>query len=219
MKKLLKEYESYFAQNGGKGCPTAKVVYTHTKGKGVVCFCAPHAVHSFVHKQEKNRDVGTGAIVQYLGKQAGFAAIVRNKFVPRKEMISDFILAQKLEDSFFLDIHGMKVHKNFDLAIGTGYLGRQKYADVLKKAGELCRKYKIKYRVNLPKYSGKIGLTGRLQKATGRPQVLQLEFSPSFRDVEGAVIREKTIPFLIELGEFINNKGGKHVQNATKNHK
>ena len=138
-----------------------------------------------IAEEAKNRDVGTGAIVQYLGKQAGFAAIVRNKFVPRKEMISDFILAQKLEDSFFLDIHGMKVHKNFDLAIGTGYLGRQKYADVLKKAGELCRKYKIKYRVNLPKYSGKIGLTGRLQKATGRPQVLQLEFSPSFRDVEG----------------------------------
>lgn len=208
MKTLLKQYESYFAQNGGKGCLTAKAVYTHVKGKGSVCFCAPHAVHSFVHKQERSRDVGTGAIVWYLGKK-GFASIVRNKFVPHKEMISDFILSKKLEDHFFLDIHGMKAHKDFDLAIGTGYLDRKKYAGILKKIGELCRQYKIKYRVNLPQYSGKIGLTGRLQKATGKANVLQLEFAPIYRDISGCLIQEKTIPFLMELGEFINNKGEK----------
>ena len=217
MKTLLTQYESYFMQNRGRGCLIAKAVYTYVKGKGSVCFCAPHAVHSFVHKQEKNRDVGTGAIVQYLGKQAGFATIVRNKFVPHKEMISDFILSKKLEDHFFLDIHGMKAHQDFDLAIGTGYLNRKKYADVLKKVGELCRKYKIKYRVNLSQYSGKIGLTGRLQKATEKANVLQLEFAPIYRDISGCLIQKKTIPFLSELGEFINNKGGKHVQNAAKN--
>lgn len=209
MKKLLKQYESYFIQNAGQGCLTAKMVYTYTKGKPI-CFCAPHAVHSFVKKQERGRDIGTGAIVQYLGKQQGFSTIVRNKFVSHKEMISDFILAKKLTDYFFLDIHGMKAQKDFDLAIGTGYLDRKKYAAVLKKIGELCRQYKIKYRVNLPQYSGKIGLTGRLQKATGKANVLQLEFAPEFRDIAGRVIQEKTIPFLTELGEsLLNNKGEK----------
>lgn len=209
MKTLLKKYESYFMQNGGQGCLTARTVYTYTKGKPV-CFCAPHAVHSFVHKQEKERDVGTGAIVQYLGKQRGFSTIFRNKFVPRKEMISDFILTKQLSDLFFLDIHGMRAHKDFDLAIGTGYLNRKKYTGILKKIGKLCRKYKIRYCINLPQYTGKIGLTGRLQKATGKANVLQLEFAPEFRDITGRVIQEKTLPFLTELGEsLLNNKGEK----------
>ncbi len=210
MKTSLTQYESYFAQNGGKGCLTAKMVFTYAKGKGSVCFCAPHAVQSFVHKQEKGRDLGTGAIVCYLGKQAGFATIVRNKFVAHKEMISDFILAKKLENHFFLDIHGMKAHKDFDLAIGTGYLNRKKYTGILKKIGKLCRKYKIRYRINLPQYTGKIGLTGRLQKATKKANVLQLEFSPECRDIMGRMIQEKTLPFLTELGEsLLNNKGDK----------
>jgi len=206
-------------QNMGQGCLTAKAVYAYTKGKPV-CFCAPHTVHSFVHKQEKGRDLGTGAIVKYLGQQQGFSTIVRNKFVPRKDMISDFILTKKVGDLFFLDIHGMKAHKGFDLAVGTGYLDRKKYALALDKIKKLCRTYKIKYRVNLPSYTGKIGLTGRLQKATGKANVLQLEFAPEFRDITGQVIQEKTLPFLIDLGEcLLNNKGGKHVKHAGKNRK
>ena len=217
MKKLLKQYETYFMQNKGQGCLSAKMVYTYAKGKPV-CFCAPHAVHSFVKKQERSRDVGTGAIVQYLGERHGFSSIVRNKFVSHKEMISDFILSKKLADHFFLDIHGMKEHKGFDLAIGTGYLPKEKYKKELKKIKELCRQYKIKYRINSLQYTGKIGLTGRLQKATRQANVLQLEFSPEFRNITGRVIQEKTIPFLIELGEsLINKKGVKHVKNARKN--
>lgn len=205
MQKLLKQYEAYFSQNHGRGDLKATDVYTYKKGKRDVCFCAPHAVHSFVHKQEKTRDVGTGAIVCYLNTQ-DFPVIVRNKFVPHKEMISDFILSQKLENHFFLDIHGMKAHKDFDLAIGTGYLPKEKYKKELQKIKELCRKYKIKYRVNLPQYMGKIGLTGRLQKATGVANFLQLEFAPELRDIDGQVIQEKTIPFLIELGCVLNHK-------------
>ena len=217
MKTLLTQYESYFAQNCYKGCLTARTVYTYRKGKGIVCFCAPHAVESFVHKQEKLSDIGTGAIVRYLGEKAGFSTIVRNKFMSRKDMISDFILAKKLDVLFFLDIHGMKVHKDFDLVIGTGYLDRKKYTSELKKIAELCRKYKIKYRVNMRQYTGQIGLTGRLQKVTGRASVLQLEFSPALRDIKGRFIQEKTLPFLIELGEFVNNKGDKNVKHARKN--
>ena len=216
MKKLLKQYEAYFMQNKGQGCLTARSVYTYAKGKSV-CFCAPHAVHSFVHKQERSRDVGTGAIVQYLGKQHGFSTIVRNKFVQHKEMISDFILKNELENLFFLDIHGMKTHKDFDLAIGTGYLPKEKYKVVLALIKKLCRKYKIKYRIDLAQYMGKIGLTGRLQKATKKANVLQLEFSPEFRDVTGRAIQDKTIPFLIELGYFLDKKGEKYVKNASKN--
>lgn len=217
MKKLLKEYESYFKQNGGKGCLTAKMVYTYAKGKKNVCFCAPHAVQSFVHKKEKKRDLGTGAIVRYLGIQKDFSIIVRNKFVPHKEMISDFILKKKLDNLFFLDIHGMKAHKDFDLAIGTGYLDKKKYTAELKEISKLCRKYKIKYRINLSKYTGQIGLTGRLQKSTKKASVLQLEFVPNLRDIGGQLIQEKTLPFLIELGEFINNRRQKNVKDAGKN--
>jgi len=209
MKKLLKQYEADFMQNKGQGCLTAKTVYTYSKGKPV-CFCAPHAVHSFVHKQERSRDIGTGAIVQYLGKQQTFSTIVRNKFVPCKEMISDFILTKKVSASFFLDIHGMRAHKDFDLAIGTGYFSKKKYNAILTQTKKLCRKYKIRYRVNLPQYMGKIGLTGRLQKTTGKANVLQLEFAPEFRDITGQIIQDKTIPFLIELGESIKRK--EHVK-------
>ena len=204
MKKLLKQYEAYFSQNKGKGCLTAKTVYTYIKGEKRVCFCAPHAVHSCIHGQEKSRDINTGAIVQYLTTTRGFASIIRNKFVPHKEMISDFILKHKLEHHFFLDIHGMKAHKNFDLAIGTGYLDNTKYTTILKKLQKLCRQYKIKYRINLPKYTGKIGLTGRLQKETTQAHVLQLELSPALRNINKPLIHEKTIPFLIELGNFID---------------
>ena len=211
MKKILKQYEAYFAQNHGHGDMKAVDVYTYTKGKGRVCFCAPHAVRSFVHKQEKSRDVGTGAIVQYLGIQ-GFNAIVRNKFVPKKEMISDFILTKKLETHFFLDMHGMKEHEGFDLAIGTGYFDKSKYTFVLSEVAKLCRQYKIRYRINLPQYMGKIGLTGRIQQTTNKANVLQLEFSPSFRDVEKLTIQKQTIPFLIELGKFLNN----HLSRQTK---
>ena len=204
-------------QNGGRGYLAGRKIYTYMDGKKRVCFCAPHAVHSFVHKQERSRDVGTGAIVQYLEKQQGFSSIIRNKFVPHKELISDFILKNKLENHFFLDIHGMKAHKDFDLAIGTGCLPREKYTLILSKIRKLCRKYKIKYRLNLPQYTGKVGLTGRLQKELKKPNVLQLEFAPLFRDIDENAIQEKTIPFLIELGYFINDKGGKHVKNARKN--
>lgn len=205
MKKLLQEYEAFLAQNHGRGNMKVMNVYTYTHGRGQVCFCAPHAVHSFVHQQEKVRDKGTGAVVQFLGKQCGFATIVRNKFVPQKEMISDFILTRKLEDHFFVDIHGMKEHKGFDLAIGTGYLSREKYAGVLKEIGKLCHKYQIRYRVNLPQYTGQIGLAGRLQKTTGQANVLQLEFSPELRDLNKRLVQEKTIPFLIALGAFVNS--------------
>ena len=100
--------------------------------------------------------------------------------MPQKCLISDFILQNKLENRFFLDIHGMSDENDFDLAIGTGYLIPEKYSLQLEYIDVLAKKYDIKYVVNHKNYTGCPGLTGRLQQKTGKANVLQLEWSKNY---------------------------------------
>lgn len=208
MQEKLKLYNEIFVQNDAFGNEKNKEVFSYFDKNSYVCLSAPHATKTFTNKHIKSSDLYTGAIVKYIGEENNFSYIVRNKFMPQKCLINDFILQNELENHFFLDIHGMKNDNGFDLAVGTGYFDVKKYSSELEYIDILTKKYNIKYVINHENYKGCVGLTGRIQKETGKASVLQLELSKNYRDIFDKIINiEKvTIPFLTELAEYINTK-------------
>lgn len=208
MQEKLKLYNEIYVQNDAFGNEKNKEVFSYFDKNSYVCLSAPHATKTFTNKHIKSSDLYTGAIVKYIGEENNFSYIVRNKFMPQKCLINDFILQNELENHFFLDIHGMKNDNGFDLAVGTGYFDVKKYSSELEYIDILTKKYNIKYVINHENYKGCVGLTGRIQKETGKASVLQLELSKNYRDILDKIINiEKvTIPFLTELAEYINTK-------------
>ena len=105
----------------------------------------------------------------------------------------------------------MKNGNGFDLAVGTGYIQPEQYEKQLKLIDKLAKKYGLRYVINHANYTGKIGLTGRLQKATGQANVLQLEWSKDYRDIFNSIdnVENVTLPFISELGENIERANGK----------
>ncbi len=208
LQKLI-SLNDIFAQNESFGDEKNPDVFSCFEKKTFVCLCAPHATKTFVCKKIKQADLYTGAIVSYLSEFQNFTSIVRNKFVKRKALISDFIEFKHLNNHFFLDIHGMKNNDRFDLAIGTGYFQKEDYHQILQIIDALTKKYHISYVVNDEHYTGKFGLTGRLQKLEKKPCVLQLEFSKKYRDFFECAdnVCNVTIPFISELSTSIEKLG------------
>jgi hypothetical protein len=206
MQQKLIQYNDYFIQNMGQGDINCDAVFSYFEQGSYVCLSAPHATQTFANKHVKKSDLFTGAIIRYLAQENDFSYIVRNKFVPRKVLINDFILERGLENHFFLDFHGMKDGNGFDLAVGTGYLPAQNYLSQLKCVDLLCCKYGIKYVINHENYTGCAGLVGRLQKTTGQANVLQLEWSKVYRDffMHPENVINVTIPFMRELARYID---------------
>lgn len=204
MREKLQEYNKCFWANDGCGDLENPEVFSYFEKKSHVCLSAPHATQTFAKKQVKPADLFTGCITRYVAEDAGVSYIVRNKFMPQKILINDFICARKLENHFFLDIHAMKDGNGFDLAVGTGYLPTEAYSKQLEFIDFLCQKYGLSHVVNHPRYTGCFGLTGRLQKTTGTAQVLQLEWSRRYRDIFACFdnVAAVTIPFLRELALF-----------------
>lgn len=197
---------SVFIQNAASGDEENPEAFSYFEKHSRVCLSAPHATKSFSQKQIKLSDLYTGAIVKYIGEENAYSYIVRNKFVPKKELVSDFVLQNNLENHFFLDIHGMKDDNGFDLAVGTGYLEAEKYKTPLEYIKELSEKHGLSYVINHQNYTGKPGFTGRLQEATGKANILQLEFSRRYRDIfeHFENVQKTTLPFISEICEFIN---------------
>ena len=208
MRDKLLEYNKCFWNNNGCGNTENPEVFSFFEKGSYVCLSAPHATKTFVHKKVKSADLFTGCITRYVAEETGVSYILRNKFVPQKVLISDFVIANHLENHFFWDIHAMKDGYGFDLAVGCGYLPAEAYLRQLEFIDFLCRKYGLSYIVNHPSYTGCFGLTGRLQKATGLAQVLQLEWSRRYRDIFTCFdnVSAVTIPFLRELTLFTNRK-------------
>ncbi len=163
--------------------------------------CAPHATKTFVCKQIKGADLFTGEIVDVLGQICNVSTITRGCFVPHKVMISSFVKNLRLEKNGFLDFHGMRNDRPFDLAIGTGYLEVAAYKKEIELIKNLADKYKIRVAINHPNYLGCVGLTGRLQRETASAKVLQLEWRLDFRDFFNSPknVAEQTMPFMIDL--------------------
>lgn len=208
MRQELISYNKIFMQNDAYGDEKNDEVFSFFDKKSYVCLSAPHATKTFANKCVKSSDLYTGAIVKYIGEKNNFSYIVRNKFMPQKCLISDFILQNKLDNHFFLDIHGMRDENDFDLAIGTGYLMPEKYSSQMECIDYLAKKYGIKYVINHKNYMGCPGLTGRLQQKTGEANVLQLEWSKNLRDIFEKIenVKKITIPFITELADRVNKK-------------
>ncbi len=166
---------------------------------------APHSVRSFVCKKVKPADAFTGEIVSYLGENCNISTIVRKRFVPYKCMIQDFIAQQNLQNKSFLDFHGMRNDRPFDLAVGTGMITALNYKQELEFIRQLAEKYKIKIVFNHPDYRGGAGLCGRLQREYGSDKILQLEWRRDFRDFYSRpdIVCSQTVPFMRELIEYL----------------
>jgi len=201
----LKRIEANFAKNSYFGCFNAPI-FSYIDHKSHVCLTAPHATNSTVRKHLKGSDWFTGGIVSYLGEENHLSYIIRNKYFYKKYTISSFILKNHLEHHYFLDIHAMK-SRPFDLAVGIGYCRPDDYKKELAIIQKLCQKYRLKYVINHPSYTGQPGLTGRLQRKLSQATVLQLEWHPKYRDFNEnpTEVLNITIPFIKELALTLNS--------------
>ena len=201
----LKKIEAIFSKNEYFGNSKAPI-FSFIDNGSYVCLTAPHATNSTVYKRFKRSDWFTGAIVKYLGDENHISYITRNKFFYKKCMISSFILKNHLEHHYFLDIHAMK-DRPFDLAIGIGYCTSDDYKQELVIIQKLCKKYRLKYVINHPAYTGQPGLTGRLQRKLSKANVLQLEWTRKYRDFNenSSNVLNITLPFIKELAKALNS--------------
>ena len=200
----LKKFSSLFSLTEVEKNQEGEIFQFDDK-KTELVLSAPHAVRSFVCKKVKPADVFTGEIVSYLGEFCNVSTIVRRRFVPYKCMIHEFIAQQNLQNKSFLDFHGMRNDRAFDLAVGTGMIAALNYKQEFEFIKQLAEKYKIKVVFNHPDYRGGAGLCGRLQREYYSDKVLQLEWRRDFRDFysKPEVVCSQTIPFMQELIEYL----------------
>lgn len=200
MIELLKKYNERFIINHSRGMEDGEDIFEFTNHSSPLILTAPHATRSFCRKKEKCADLYTGAIVQYLGSANKISTLVRTKFTPYKALISDYIEEHRLQDHYFLDIHGFNQDVGCDVCLGIADFERPNYP-YLDNILQIAEKYNLKTIVNHPNYNGQIGLTGRYQKTFGKPNVIQIELNRCLRDFyqNSDIVTNVTIPFFNEI--------------------
>lgn len=195
LKEMDTEFHSYGNTNRNE-------TFDYTNRESTLILSAPHSTKSFANKKEKLADLYTGALVKYLGQEENISTIVRVKYTPYKDMISDYIANNNLENHYFLDIHGFSKPIRYDICFGIADSAPID-APNLQKLLSIAHKYNLKTIVNHPNYSGTAGLTGRYLKKFNKPNVIQIELSKKLRDFyeNPEIVKEITIPM---LREFIN---------------
>lgn len=195
LKELDKEFYSY-------GNPNRSETFEYTNHQTSLILSAPHSTKSFTNKKEKLADLHTGALVKYLGELENISTIVRVKYTPYKDMISDYITKNNLEEHYFLDIHGFSKAIRYDICFGIADSAPVD-SPFLQNLLSIAHKYNLKTIVNHPNYSGTHGLTGRYQKTFNKANVIQIELSKKLRDFyeNPEIVKNITIPM---LREFIN---------------
>jgi hypothetical protein len=200
MIETLKKYDKLFAQNYSHGNENSLEIFKYSNRNSNLILTAPHSTRSFCNKKEKNADLYTGALVKYLGEENGISTIIRTKFTPYKALISDWIAQNKVQQHYFLDIHGFNQDIDYDICLGIGEFEENGYP-YLQEIMQIAKKYGLKTIVNHPNYCGLKGLTGRYQKIFNLPNVIQMEIKKEFRDFfsNPEVVKNTTIPFLTEV--------------------
>jgi len=196
----LKIYDSYYNQNHSAGDQSSTAVFALTDRQTNLILSAPHATRSFTNKHNKQADLFTGAITQYLGETENTSTLIRVKYTPYKCLISDYVTENNLQEHYFLDIHGFNQDMDYDICLGTADYEASNYP-YLDKMITIAEKYNLKYIVNHPNYMGKAGLTGRYQKSFHKPNVIQIEFQKYLRDFYNHpdTVQNTTIPFLRDV--------------------
>ena len=204
----LKKCNQDFIQNNAYGNILKDDIFEFENYNSNLILTAPHSTKSYVAKEEKIADMGTGALVKVLSEKKHVSNITRTKFVKIKSLISEFIEQKKLQEHYFLDIHGFGKETEFDICLGTGYYDAfsYPYLDNILKAIE---KYDLKVAVNHKNYTGRIGLTGRYQKRWQQANVLQIELQKDLRDFynQPEKVKNITIPLLTEIIEIYSALG------------
>jgi len=196
----LKKYDLLYNQNYSHGQEDCAEVFLLTDRGSSLILSALHATASFTNKQEKRADLFTGAITQYLGETENISTLIRMKFTPYKCLVSDYIAEQNLQDHYFLDIHGFNQDIDYDICLGIADCEALNYP-YLENIITVAQKYNLKYIVNHPDYCGRAGLTGRYQKAFGKPNVIQIEIKKYLRDFYNYpdVVEKVTLPFMKDI--------------------
>ena len=202
MLSRLSELNDRYIQNNGFGCGDEAFVFTDRSSKLVLS--APHAVKTYLNGKVKSADLFTGALVDFVGEKCQISTLIRTSYQDKEYLPDEFIKAQNIGEKFFLDIHGMVDHEDFELAVGTGLLEADAYQKAINAVGIIGEKYGLRKVLNHPHYSGIAGmkaLTARMQMFTGKPLALQLEIGREYRDFQEfpKKVIEKTVPFLQEL--------------------
>ena len=200
MIEILKKYDLIYNQNHSRGQENCPEVFRLTDRDSSLILSAPHATSSFTNKHEKQADLFTGALTQYLGETENVSTIIRQKFTPYKCLISDYVAEKNLQEHYFLDIHGFNQDMDYDICLGIHTYERKNYP-YLDKIIEIAEKYHLKYIINHPNYTGKFGLTGRFQEKFGKPNVIQIEFQKYLRDFYNypEVVENITIPWMKDI--------------------
>lgn len=214
MLKKLKEYNKFFVQNTFLGDLTNPNIYEITNRDSYVCLSAPHSTKTIRKGKIKKSDLYTGALCKLLGENNLVTTIIRNKYTDCPSPLIPLIIQNNLVENFILDIHGMRSDIEFELAVGIGVFSEQDYFIPLKIIDNLCQKYKISYQINHPSYTGRQGLTGRLQLHSHQPNIIQLELRKDLRDFMkcGKIVKTKTLPFLNELIKTLNANEALYVE-------
>lgn len=125
MLSRLLELNDKYIQNNGFGYGDEAFVFTDRSSKLVLS--APHAVKTHLNDNVKSADLFTGALVDFVGEKCNISTLVRVSYLDKEYLADEFIKAQNIGERFFLDIHGMVDHEDFELAVGTGLLEADAY--------------------------------------------------------------------------------------------
>lgn len=214
MKNSLKDFDVAFSKNSFRGDLQAENIFSFIDKSSYLCLSAPHSTSSFRNDSVKPSDLYTGAICLYLSHLLGFSAIVRNKYTDYKYLINDFVFENNLDKHYFIDVHGMSSEQEFEMAIGIADANESDYAKELEFIKTTAEKYSISYIVNHKNYSGRFGFTGKLQKISGRTNIIQIEFRKDMRDFYNnpEVVSSKMLPFLIDFATFIEKNKIKQIK-------
>ena len=204
----LSELNRKYIKNNGLGVGEDAFVFRNCCSQLVLS--APHAVKTPLNGQIKAADLFTGALAEVVGESCGISTLIRTACLEKEYLADEFVKERGLTNHFFLDLHGMVNHENFDLAVGTGLLEADAYSKALKAIDLLSETYGLRMTLNHPHYSGIAGMkafTARMQMQTGKPQVLQLEFGREYRDFykNPDIVTTKTLPFLMNLVKTLEN--------------
>ena len=203
MIKQLKQYDSVFTKNHSHGDENTKETFIYNDCGSPLILSAPHATASFVNKKEKKADLHTGALVKYLGEISNTSTLIRTKYTPYKELISDYVTEHHLQEHYFLDIHGFNQTLDFDICLGTGEFDDKDYP-YLEEIISTAKKYRLKVIINHPNYMGKIGLTGRFQRTYKKPNIIQIELNMPLRNfyTHSDIVENITVPFFLDIIEL-----------------
>lgn len=200
MLDTLKKYNEPFMRDHSHGDSLSPYIFAFTDRGSKLILSAPHATRSFENHHEKIADVYTGALVQLLGEDNNISTIVRTKFVPYRTRVADYISDHKLEEHYFLDIHGFNQPIDYDICLGIGHFQEQDYP-YLSAILSLADGYNLRCIVNHPNYKGLYGLTSSYQQRWHQPNVIQVELQPYLRDFYHHPDRvlTTTIPFFNDV--------------------